>query len=329
MISVLLPVHNAAATLPNTLRSLHWQTCTDWELVAVDDGSTDDSADILRSSPKTRLIQQPHRGLVAALNRGLEHCTGAYVARLDADDLAHPRRLELQKQALEEDPGLALVSSKVRLFPSHVIRSGFRRYERWLNGLLTHEQIERDLLVESPFVHPSVMTRRSWLDDGYRDFDGPEDYDLWLRLYEKGARFAKLPQVLTWWREHPSRLTRQHPAYRQEAIRSLKVQALKRTHLKHNPPVIVWGAGDDGKRLARELRSQGTKVDHFADLNRGRIGQRIDGSPVFSPREPFDPALLAGRFHLAAVGKDGGRKQVRAEMESLGLQELRDYVCLA
>lgn len=329
MISVLLPVHNAAATLPHTLRSLQWQTDADWELIAVDDGSTDNSAALLAEAPKTKLIRQAHKGLVAALNHGLEHCSGELIARLDADDVAHPRRFELQRRALHDDPTLALVGSSIRIFPSTQVKSGFRRYERWLNGLLTHDEIVRDLWVESPFAHPSVTMRRGWLNDGYRDFDGPEDYDLWLRLAEKGARFAKLPQPLTWWREHPQRMTRQHPAYRHEAIRRLKVEVLKRTWLQRNPPVVVWGAGDDGKRLARELRAQGVTVKAFADLNKGRIGQLIDGSPVFSPREPYDPGIRDMCFHLAAVGRDGGRRIVREEMEAHGLRELRDFLCLA
>ena len=104
LISVLMSVYNAAATLEDTLQSLQAQTINDFEVVAVDDGSTDATRQILttwqKSFPSLRLIAAVHRGLIPALNEGLSLCRGPLVARMDADDLAHPQRLEKQAQLL-------------------------------------------------------------------------------------------------------------------------------------------------------------------------------------------------------------------------------------
>ena len=98
IVSVLLPAYNAAATLPECLRSISRQTLQDWECIVVDDGSVDATgrlaAEFAAQDRRVRVLREPHRGLVGALNRGLAHCRGRYVARMDADDLMHRRRLD-------------------------------------------------------------------------------------------------------------------------------------------------------------------------------------------------------------------------------------------
>jgi glycosyltransferase involved in cell wall biosynthesis len=121
VVSILLPVFNAATTLPSAVRSIRRQTLTDWECIAVDDGSTDATLTCLRScaaaDPRFVVIEAPHRGLVAALNTGLEHCGGRFVARMDADDIMHRCRLEAQVAALEASPSATAVGCHVRIFP--------------------------------------------------------------------------------------------------------------------------------------------------------------------------------------------------------------------
>ena len=183
-VSVLLPVFNAARHLQDCLTSLSRQSLASFEIIAVDDGSTDRSPEILRAwserEPRLRVVPQTHKGLVATLNHGLALCTGGLVARMDSDDLAHPRRLELQQEALDEHPEIGVLGCRVEHFGDGGVGEGFRVYERWLNGLLDDESIRRELFVESPLPHPSVMVRRSHLDEagGYQDAGWPEDYDL-------------------------------------------------------------------------------------------------------------------------------------------------------
>lgn len=331
-VSVLLPVRDGAATLENALRSIAWQTLQDWEAVVVDDGSQDATAAVLKAwasrDERIKVHRQSPRGLVAALNRGLSLCSGRYVARMDADDISHPRRLAEQVKLLEQRPDLTGASCLVRLFPSRELGLGFRRYQRWLNTLVEADDIERELLVESPLVHPSVILRRSALEavGGYRDRGWPEDYDLWLRLHEAGGSFAKVRQVLFFWRDHAQRMTRTHPAYASEQLRRLKVDFLIRRHLPGKRGVVIWGAGRNGKRLARELRQAGGRLLAFADLHPRRIGETIEGVPVVLPQNaPLEPGLL----HLAAVGREGGREEVRRDLTGRGLREMHDFLCLA
>lgn len=330
-VSVLLPVFNGAETLPAALRSIVWQTLREWELVLVDDGSSDQSLAVARSAaardPRIRVLPRGHEGLVASLQAGLAECRGELVARMDADDIAHPDRLARQVLFLETHPDVAVVGSRVRIFPTRTRTAGMARYESWLNSLLEPEAMERELLVESPLVHPSVVFRRVAIQavGGYRDSRGPEDYDLWLRLYEAGARFGKVPEVLLFWRDAPLRVTRTDPRCGRERFRELKLDFLLRTRLAGSQPFILWGAGPNGKALARELAARSRPARAFIDSHPARRGQEIAGLPVLGPEQVPPP----GRFLLlSTVGHPQARAQIRAYLSERGHREGRDFVCL-
>src|SRR5262245_38357044 len=221
-ISVLLPVRNAAPWLRAALRSLWRQTFRDFEVIAVDDGSTDASAELLERAaldePRLRVVHTAARGLPAALNTALGLARGRLIARQDADDLSHRRRLALQRAHLAAHRGTAVVGCRVRLFPAAAVGVGMHRWVRWHNALLTHEAIAREALIDSPLAHGTALIRRAALErvGGWRDRGWPEDVDLWIRLLDRGARFAKLPQTLYGWRRHPGSATHQDPRYRRE-----------------------------------------------------------------------------------------------------------------
>ncbi|MEA3439829.1 MAG: glycosyltransferase family A protein, partial [Chloroflexota bacterium] len=159
-VSILLPCYNAADTLFQSLDSLISQTLQDFEIVAVDDGSTDNTLDILQhhASLDNRIctIQTPHRGIVSALNTGLAACRAPYVARMDSDDRAHPKRLEKQVSLLDDNPQIGVVSCLVSAFPKERVREGFLVYLDWLNSLIEDQDIRREIFIESPLPHPSV-----------------------------------------------------------------------------------------------------------------------------------------------------------------------------
>ena len=330
-VSVLLPVRDARVTLPACLRSLGAQTLRDHEVVAVDDGSSDGGGELLeafaRRDPRLRVVRTPARGLVAALNTAREHARGGLLARMDADDVAHPERLALQAARLRTDRETAILGCRVRLVgTARGANAGMRAYVRWLNGLIDHDAIARDLLVESPLAHPSVMMRAAALTalGGYRDFDGPEDYDLWLRAWSAGLRFAKLERTLLLWRDGPRRLTRRDPRYAAPRFQALKLAALLAGPLRGGRRVVIWGAGPIGKGWARALGRP--RVAGFVEVAPGRIGQTIHGAPVV---EVEDALRWPGSLHLAAVGRPGARERIREASRRLGLVEGRDLVAVA
>jgi glycosyltransferase involved in cell wall biosynthesis len=327
-------VRDAAETLPECLESLARQTLADHEVVAVDDGSKDGGAEILearsRGDSRLRVLRTPPRGLVPALNLALAEARARLVARMDADDVSHPERLERQAHWLEGDGGLDVLGCRVEFVPSAGVPTpgGMRSYVEWSNGLLDHRSMARERFVESPLVHPSAAMRRESLVrlEGWREFDGPEDYDLWLRAFEAGLRFAKLDEVLLRWRDRPDRLTRTDPRYAPERFLALKLAALGRGPLASSRPVVVWGAGKIGKAWGRALLAAGHRLAAFVEVDPRKLGQRIHGAPV---RAVGEAGVPSGALHLAAVGQPGARSRIRAEAARLGLVEGVDLVAVA
>lgn len=331
-VSVLMPCYNAAATLPDALDSLSRQTLQNFEIIAVDDGSNDGTGEILRqraaSDPRLRLISQPHSGIILALNNGLEACRSGYVARMDGDDRCHPERLASQVSYLEQHPQTAVVSCLVEGFPRGEVREGFRIYLEWLNSLISDEDMHREIFVESPMAHPSVTLRKAWVErvGGYQEHGWAEDYDLWLRLYAAGARFAKLEQVLLQWRERPERLTRTDGRYSLENFLRAKAHFLAQGPLKNRDAVIVWGAGMMGRRLSKHLLRHEVPLVAFVDVDPAKIGRRRRNRPIHAPEQLPDLWRRYARpVLLAAVGARGARVLIRQRLEGYGLREGVDW----
>jgi glycosyltransferase involved in cell wall biosynthesis len=331
-VSVLMPCYNAVDTLDEALDSLAGQSLVDYELVTVDDGSSDGTLEILQqralADARICIQAQPHQGIVAALNAGLKACRSELVARMDADDRAHPTRLEKQLAYMQAHPEVALLGCRVAGFPAEEVRQGFNLYLEWQNALLSDEEIRREMFVESPLAHPSVMFRRELVKGAgdYQDNGWAEDYDLWLRLYLSGAHFAKLPEILLEWRESPGRLTRRDGRYSLENFLRAKAHYLSRGPLTGRDAVIVWGAGMIGRRLSKHLLRLGVPLVAFIDIDPRKIGRMRRGLPILPPDElPAWWQRYSRPALLAAVGARGARELIRKRLKAFSLCEGRDW----
>lgn len=331
-VSVLLPVHNEECFLEQAVESILRQTESSFELILVDDGSTDGSPALLerlaQGDRRIKPIHQPHAGIVAALNRGMREASGRYVARMDADDLAHPERLRLQAGYLDLHPDIGMVGSRVEYLGDAGRNRGLAVFVEWSNSLTDSRDIDLYRFVETPFVHPSVMFRRELTErlGTYRDGPFPEDYELWLRWLEGGVRMAKLEETLLSWRERPQRLTRTDSRYSVEAFYRTKAPYVYRWLEKHNPrhpAVIVWGSGRTSRKRLRFLTDLGVRVEAYVDIDPRKIGYRIEGARVMTPDEL--PAAGAC-FVLQWVASRGARAEIEAELAGRGFRLGRDYL---
>lgn len=318
--------------LAEAIASLEAQTLQDFEILAVDDGSSDGSPELLRAwaarDPRVRVLSQEASGIVPALERARAMARGHWLARMDADDVCAPTRLEEQLELMRSDGTLVACGCGVEYFPAESVRDGALRYQDWLNASVTPDGIARQLFVECPLAHPTFFLRAEAVEavGGYRDPGWAEDYDLLLRLWEAGGRLAQVPRPLLRWRERPDRLSRTHPRYAPEAFLACKVHYLRRTLLRGRKGVAVWGAGPVGKAAARALLEAGTRLLAFVDVDPRKVGQEIHGAPVVDTGRAVG---IDGALHLAAVGQPGARDQIREVLRGAGRKELRDFVAIA
>ncbi|KAF0178709.1 MAG: glycosyl transferase family protein [Limisphaerales bacterium] len=349
-VSVLLPAFNALATLPRAVASLREQTFADWELLVVDDGSTDGTAEWLLAQaaqePRLKVISQPHAGIVAALNRGLAEARGEFIARMDADDESFPDRLAEQIAFLDAQPDIGVVSSLVEFAGDRAASQGYALHVDWLNSVVEPEQISLNRFVESPFAHPSVMFRRELVarHGGYRDGDFPEDYELWLRWLEAGVRMAKVPRELLRWHDRTARLSRTDPRYDVESFYRLKADYLARWLKQHvpaacsrrsaglmaegsdcnSPALLVWGAGRATRKRVKLLEAHGIAVSAYVDVDPNKHGRSRAGHLVLAPEQ-----IPPGAFHLGYVARRGAREFCRNFLEQRGGVEGRDFLFVA
>ncbi len=204
-LSVLMAVHNGSKHLREAIDSILQQSFSDFEFIIVDDGSTDDSGEIITSydDPRIQLIRKERAGLPAALNAGLLVCRGQFIARMDADDISEPNRLGVELTWLMSHPDTHIVCSDVTIIDSNgsvVGSASMRPYDNSLirDGLLFLRSVK-------PIVHPSVMIRREVYVrlGGYRDYRHAEDHDLWLRAVDL-FHFERINSMLLRYRIHPN-----------------------------------------------------------------------------------------------------------------------------
>jgi len=346
-VSVVVTCHNLGAYLADALDSIQGQTLQDFEVVVVDDGSTDpgtlENLGALRR-PHTRLLRSRNRGLPGARNLGVREAHGAYVCCLDADDILLPRWLEEATRVLDHDPGLAYVSHWLRAF-------GEREWE-W-----TPESCEPPALLDRNTVNGAALVRREALEavGGYDESmrQGCEDWELWIRLAERGYRGTILKQVHFLYRQRPDSMTRamhrgaMHPALfaqivgRHQAIYRDHVGALlRRRHqelvdlertaldLDHeigvvrDPERAFWRVEVEA-RQAKQGRLQRVR-DLERDLERARAEGAALGAAVESTRRELADTQgeLARTQHALAVAaqeRDVGEADataLRAHLES-------------
>ena len=329
-VSVLLPYRDVGGLVEEALQSILDQRDVDLEVLAIDDGSRDDGpgrvARIAARDTRVRTLATDGVGLCGALELARSEAKGELIARMDGDDVALPGRLASEVALLDRAPGLGAVGTFVEPFATDgEVGDGMRSYVAWQNGLVTAEDHARQIFVESPLCHPSVVLRRSALDavGGFRDGPFPEDYDLWLRLDAAGFGLAKVPEVLLRWRHRAGRATFADARYGRDRFFGAKAAFLASRLARLGRELAIWGAGHTGKRTARALEAAGVRAELFVDIDPRKIGRVARGAPIVATA-----ALVRGRHTVVvAVGARGARDVVRSQLDARGFVEGVDYLC--
>ncbi|NDV19519.1 glycosyltransferase [Pseudodesulfovibrio sp. JC047] len=334
-ISVTMPCYNCGETVSTALESLLRQTMTDFEVVTVDDGSTDSTAGILadyaRRDSRIRIVTIPHGGVIAAANAGIEAARGRYIARMDADDESLPDRLAAQSRFLDANPDVGLVGCRIQFGGCRETCAGYAHYVDWTNTVLSHDAISVHRFVEFPVPNPSIMYRRECIarHGMYREGDFPEDYELFLRWLEAGVRMAKVDAELLVWNDPPTRLSRTHPRYDVDAFYRIKTTYLARWLARNNPlhPVVhILGSGRVTRKRADLLLNHGMEFAAYYDIDPRKIGHVVNGVPVI---DRHDVPEAGTAFCLSYVGSRGAREDIADFLQGRGYVLGRDFIPVA
>lgn len=281
-ISVVMPAYNAEKYITEAIESILNQSFRDFEFIILNDCSTDATESIILSYGDARIVyvkNEENLGVARTLNKGLAIAKGEYIARMDADDVSLPQRLERQAAFLEENPAVAVLGCNVETFDE----TG-SLYTGW--SATDPKQMHIDLLFSCGLAHPSVMMRREVIDalGGYDPaFEGLEDYELWCRVTQS-HQVTTLPEVLFCYRVHSGQVTKNPSEKYLSRLRSLKEKQLQ------------WLG----------LPTQGANAECYFALCRGETVDFWQLAAFFrsvlDAASGYDPALLKGNFQSVLVG---------------------------
>jgi glycosyltransferase involved in cell wall biosynthesis len=328
MISILLPNYNNADYLPACLESVIAQSESGWELIAVDDYSTDHSWSILRqyacSDDRVRCFRNKgNKGVIGALQTAFSHSKYPLVTRMDADDLMPSSKLQLLKDLWLKKGRGWVTTGKVKYFSAEGLGNGYKRYEAWLNSLMDKENHYQQIYKECPLPSPAWMAHKADLEacGAFESEVYPEDYDLCFRMYKHGLKIAATPELVHLWRDHAQRSTRTTLTYIDHTFLELKMTYFMSVDYKPERPLVVWGAGKKGKRAAKHLLSEGVPFSWVCNTPE-KIGKDIYGVRM-NAAEKLD--MSSKPFVLVMVAAVEGQTAIARQLTAWGLAAQQDY----
>ncbi|GAB5526100.1 MAG: glycosyltransferase [Roseivirga sp.] len=283
-VSIIMPVKNAGKYLHECLSSIRRQTFSFWELIVVNDHSTDDTLAILQqhaeADSRIQVFQNTGHGITPALSLALSHTRGEFITRMDGDDLMPDTRLELMTKALETQPPKTVVTGTVQYFGTEPVSEGYLSYQHWLNERIDKEDHWDWTYRECVIASPNWMCRKADIIalGGFAPLSYPEDYHLVLRWFDQGFRVHSLPETTLLWREHPERTSRNSEHYDQHHFFRLKINHFLNYQLGKSK-LVLWGAGTKG-RITAEMLIAGSQDFEWMDLTPGKYPDGILGHPI-------------------------------------------------
>jgi glycosyltransferase involved in cell wall biosynthesis len=329
-ISVILPLFNAEKTLESAIKSILNQSFHDFELLLVNNNSTDKSLSIAKNlaekDSRIFILNEKNQGVANAMNCGLRNARGKFIARMDADDISMPHRFEKQMQFLNSNPEIGLVGCKVKYIAHDENTAGFERFVNWVNSFHSPTEIELNRFVEIPIVNPTIFFRREIFEKygGNRNGDFPEDYEMQLRFLDAGIKMAKLHDTLFEWHDSPTRLTRTDKCYSSEAFFRIKAKYFKSWSEKNNrfhPNVWVWGAGRKTRQRAKLLVNKGIIIKGYIDIQKDKTTKE---TTVYYKDIP-EPGKI---FIVSLVTNYGAREQIKEFLLSRNYFEGVDFILM-
>lgn len=327
LISILMPVKDTERFLVECLESIVNQSEKNWELIAVNDGSSDNSLSILKEFSKKDdrilVFNNTGNGIIDALCLAYSKCKGNFITRMDSDDIMSLDKLEVMKANLLKSGRGYISLGLVKYFSEIELGLGFKSYETWLNKLtLTGANFE-GIYKECVIPSPCWMVFREDFEnaEAFRPNDYPEDYDLAFRFYSFGLKPIPCNKVLHFWRDYATRTSRTHIHYADNTFLEIKARYFLELEYDASKNLVVWGAGDKGKRIAKILIEKGIEFYWICD-NPKKIGKHIYEQEML----PFtELEYIKNSQSIITVANFNAQKEIKNYFNGINLILNKDY----
>ncbi|MFC4633006.1 glycosyltransferase family 2 protein [Dokdonia ponticola] len=328
LVSIIMAVKDTAPYLHDCINSIINQTYQNWELIAVNDHSTDATPEILaafaKADPRIRVFHSDIPKLIPTLQRGYREVKGTLINRMDSDDKMPDYKIQvLVDEWHKHGKGHVIAGGTEHFVDEGEVGDGFLRYERWLNEVArtsTHyQQIYKECVIPS---HCWLLHKEDL--DAVGAFDPiiyPEDYDLCFRMYRHGLKIIGIDYILHHWRDRSNRISRTWDEYKDNRYFDLKMRFFYEIDRDYSRPLVLWGAGRNGKDMAKILQSY-KDTFHWVSNNQKQIGKDIYGVRMQSFKDI--PSIKNSQI-LIVVSSPDGKKEIQALLDTWGKKPISDY----
>lgn len=327
LVSILIPFKNTEDFLSDCLLSILKQTYQNWEVWAVDDSSSDSSWEIVSqyalNEPRINLIRNSGDGIIQALRNAYKHCKGDLITRMDSDDIMVPGKISTLVELLLPHGEKHVAVGQVKYFSDRGISDGYKRYENWLNLLTEKGTNYSEIYKECVIPSPCWMVFKTDLDrcGAFESDRYPEDYDLTFRFYENSLKCIPCNKTLHHWRDYDTRTSRTSEHYAANYFLDIKLHYFLKLEYKPKRPLVIWGAGNKGKTIAKNLVERKLDFIWICD-NPNKIGKDIYGKKLdhyHILKELSEPQ------NIITVANEKEQMAIRKFFEKLNQLPMKDY----
>ena len=328
LVSIIMAVKDTAPFLPDCLDSIINQTYTNWELLAVNDHSSDATPEILaayaQKDSRIRFLNSDRPRLIPTLQVGYAEAKGELINRMDSDDKMPDYKLAVLVEEWQKyGKGHVIAGGTEHFVDEGEVGDGFLRYEKWLNEVArtnTHyQQIYKECVIPS---HCWLMHKEDFdAVDAFEPIIYPEDYDLCFRMYRHGLKVIGIDVVLHHWRDRSNRISRTWDEYKDNRYFDMKLRFFYELDRDRNRPLVLWGAGRNGKDMAKLIQTYDDTFHWICD-NQNKIGKDIYGVKM----EHYEALnTIENPQIMIVVASPDGKKEIQEILDKQGKQPVKDY----
>ena len=328
LVSIIMAVKDTEPYLPACMDSILDQTYQNWELIAVNDHSSDRTPEILEEyankDPRVRVFHSDRPRLIPTLQVGHAECRGELINRMDSDDKMPDYKLAvLVREWQKYGKGHVIAGGTEHFVDEGEVGDGFRRYEKWLNQVAKNGTHLQEIYTEC------VIPSHSWILHK-EDFDMvgafdpivyPEDYDLCFRFYKNQLKIIGIDYILHYWRDRSNRISRTWEEYKDNRYFELKLRYFYELDRDRSRPLVLWGAGKNGKDMAKLLLEK-ERSFHWVCDNENKVGKDVYGIIM---QHFSDIPKIKNPQIIIVVSSPDGKKEIRHQLQTWGKQPVTDF----